>query len=275
MKKIQCDLCPRFCNLAYGELGFCQARINEKERIKSLSYGKILSLALDPIEKKPFAFYKPGSKILSISSFGCNMACPFCQNHWLARASADQYPSYELSSEELIDRAIWAKRYGNIGICFTYNEPLINFEYILKTAKKAKEKNLDMILVSNGQINPNYLEDLLGWIDAWNIDLKCFSKEGYAFLGGNFKSVLDTITKVSQSAHLEVTTLVVPGLSDNLDLFRKEVDFLRHLRPQPVLHITRYFPNYHYHQDATDPKLLFKMQDIAKEYLSRVVVGNL
>lgn len=270
-----CDLCPRYCKLKENQVGFCNARKNIEKKILPINYGKLLSLALDPIEKKPLAYYKQGSLILSVGSFGCNMNCQFCQNYEIARAREFDYKTYDISSEELINLALEKKNIGNIGIAFTYNEPLVGYEYVLETSKLAKENDLDIVLVTNGQINEKYLKELLPYISAWNIDLKSFSEEGYKKLGGDFITTLRTIELASKSAHVEVTTLIVPGISDDLELMEEEAKFLANLDKEIPLHITRYVPRYKYNEPATDINILFKMKEIAEKYLSRVKVGNI
>lgn len=272
---ITCDLCPRYCTLKEGAIGFCNVRKNVNGKILSLNYGKLLSLVLDPIEKKPLAYYKPGSMILSVGTFGCNMNCQFCQNYEIARAKETDYRTYDVSSEDLIKIAIDKKQEGNIGIAFTYNEPLVGFEYVLDTSKLAKANDLDAVVVTNGQINENYLKELLPFISAWNIDLKSFSEEGYKKLGGDFKTTLKTIELTSKTSHIEVTTLVVPGISDDLNLMEEEAKFLASLDKNIPLHINRYIPRYKYNEPATDIKLLLEMEEIAKEYLNRVSIGNI
>ena len=275
MNKATCDLCPRYCKLAPQQIGFCGSRMNVDGKINSLSYGKITSIALDPIEKKPLSYYKPGTRILSVGSFGCNMACAFCQNYEIARAKYDTYNLSYLSPEDLVNVAVKEKIRGNIGLAFTYNEPLIIFEYLLDSALLAKEAGLDMVLVTNGQINDKYLDQLLPYINAWNIDLKVFSKEKYRALGGDFQTTLNTIEKASKNSHVEVTTLVVPGISDDLEAFEKEVEFLASISKDIPLHLTRYFPRYKYHEEATQLDLLYRMEDLASKKLNRVILGNI
>ena len=270
-----CDLCPRYCKIQLQDVGFCNARKNSNGQIISISYGKLLSLGLDPIEKKPLAYYKPGSLILSAGTFGCNMKCPFCQNHEIARAGEFDFKTYEVSPKELVKIAENKRDVGNIGIAFTYNEPLVGFEYVYDTAKLAKENNLETVLVSNGQINEKYLLKLLPYVSAWNIDLKCFSEEGYKNMGGDLKTTVNTIKLAVQHSNVEVTTLVVPGISDNMELLEEQVKFLSDINPDIPLHLTRYTPNYNYKEPATDVELLFKMQKIAKKYLNHVLVGNI
>lgn len=275
MTSVSCDLCPRMCSLSEGEAGFCQARANKDGKIISLNYGESLSLALDPIEKKPFSYYKQGSTILSYGTFGCNMYCPFCQNYEIARARLGDFRTKHISSEDLIKTAEGYKIFGCIGLAFTYNEPLVGYEYIYDTSKLAKDRDLDVVVVSNGQITDKYLETLLPLVDAWNIDLKAFSDEGYRKLGGDFKTTLNTIEKASETSHLEITTLLVPGLNDDIDLFEEEVKFIAGLDKNIPLHITRYFPMYKYYEDMTDEKLMEEYYYLAKKYLTRVELGNI
>lgn len=273
--KVTCQLCPHYCKLGESQIGFCGARKAVQGEVRSLNYGKITSLALDPIEKKPLAYFRPGSYILSVGSFGCNMACPFCQNYEIAKGNLDSVYVRDMTPEELVQLAIADKKRGNIGLAFTYNEPLIAFEFILDTAKIARQVDLEIVIVSNGQINEPYLEQLLPYVTAWNVDLKCFSQEGYQRIGGHFETVLRTIELTQKSAHLELTTLIVPGLSDDPDEMKAEAEFLAKLDPELPLHLSRYFPCYKYFEPATDKNLIRELKKIAEQSLNRVSLGNM
>jgi pyruvate formate lyase activating enzyme len=273
--KVTCQLCPHYCKLGESQIGFCGARKAVQGEVRSLNYGKITSLALDPIEKKPLAYFRPGSYILSVGSFGCNMACPFCQNYEIAKGNLDSVYVRDMTPEELVQLAIAEKKRGNIGLAFTYNEPLIAFEFILDTAKIARQVDLEIVIVSNGQINEPYLEQLLPYVTAWNVDLKCFSQEGYQRIGGHFETVLRTIELTQKSAHLEITTLIVPGLSDDPDEMKAEAEFLAKLDPELPLHLSRYFPCYKYFEPATDKNLIRELKKIAEQSLNRVSLGNM
>lgn len=271
---VRCDLCPHYCSLKKGATGYCRARKNEGGQIVSLTYGKWTAISLDPIEKKPLAYFYPGTKILSLGTFGCNMACPFCQNNEISRATIDSARFIEMSPEEVVQLALQERSRGNIGIAFTYNEPLINYECVMETAQLAKEAGLITVMVSAGQINPDYLEPLLPYIDAWNIDLKSFSKFAYRELGGDLYTTLKTIRMAHEAAHVEITTLVVPGISDDLEKFQEQVNYLADLDPNVPLHLTSYLPCYEYLEPATDIGLMKQMEEMAREKLTRVKLGN-
>ncbi len=271
----RCQLCPRRCLLSEGQVGFCGARRAEGGAVQPLNYGKITSLALDPIEKKPLAYYYPGSMILSVGSFGCNMACPFCQNHHIARRKIGELPVREIHPEDLIALGGAEKRRGNIGLAFTYNEPLIAFEFVLDTAKLAQAEDLKIVLVTNGQINEPYMKELLPYVSAWNIDLKAFSEETYRRLGGDFKTTLRTIESAAAVAHVEVTTLIVPGISDSAEEMNTEARFLAEISPSIPLHLSRYFPSYRYSEPATARSKMLELKAIAEQYLDRVRLGNM
>lgn len=271
---LTCQLCPHYCELKEGQVGFCGARQAKSGEIQPLNYGKITSLALDPIEKKPLAYYHPGSMILSVGSFGCNMACPFCQNYHIAARRTELPEVQDITSEQLITLAKKEKKRGNIGIAFTYNEPLIAFEFILDTAKLAQAEDLKIVIVTNGQINEPYLKELLPYVSAWNIDLKTFSEEAYRKLGGYLDTVLRTIELAQAESHVEITTLVVPGISDSKEEMKKEAKYLAALDPNIPLHLTRYFPYHKYTEPATDILKMLKLKEIAKQHLNCVRLGN-
>lgn len=180
MSEIICEICPHHCHLEEGKTGLCKVRANESGKNVCRNYGKLTSLAIDPVEKKPLAGFYPGSYILSAGSFGCNLLCPFCQNHEISRH--DDVRTVEFMPEDLLDIA--KDHPESIGIAFTYNEPLISYEYVLETAKLFRKNNLKTVLVTNGCVNMPVIEKLIPYIDAMNIDLKgdeVFYKE----LGGD------------------------------------------------------------------------------------------
>ena len=273
---MKCAVCHRHCTLSEGQLGRCGARKNENGRSVSVNYGQATALALDPIEKKPLARFHPGSKILSIGSFGCNMACPFCQNHAIAEARPATANTDFLSPEALVETALSLKPQGNIGVAFTYNEPMIGFEYVRDAAKLAKENGLQTAVVTNGCVSQETLHEVLPYIDAFNIDLKCFTGEGYRRLGGDLAMVKAFIETAVQAAHVEITTLVVPGLSDSLEEMRQMSAWLAALSPEIPYHITRFFPQHRMTSTPpTDIALLHRLREIALVHLSYVTLGNI
>ena len=182
--------------------------------------------------------------ILSAGSFGCNMRCPFCQNSDISMAGEDT-DTRTVSPEALVRQAVALAAHGNIGIAYTYNEPFVGYEYVADTARLAREAGLVNVLVTNGMVCGAPLKALLPYIDAMNIDLKCFSDEGYRRLGGDLDTVLATIRASAAACHVEVTTLVVPGLSDNPADMEAEAAWLASLDPDLPLHLSRFFPRYH------------------------------
>ena len=174
-----CDVCFRQCKIEEGKTGFCGARVCRDGSIIADNYGRITSAALDPIEKKPLKMFRPGKKVLSIGSYGCNLRCPFCQNSdisWSKQAFAYKNMTDYFSPEEIVERALELKSRGNIGIAFTYNEPLIGYEYVRDTAKLSKEAGMENVLVTNGTASLKVYSEIKDYIDAMNIDLKAFSK---------------------------------------------------------------------------------------------------
>ncbi len=279
----RCPVCFRHCEIKDGALGFCGGRTSVDGRTVSANYGRITSLALDPIEKKPLARFCPGSYILSVGSYGCNLRCPFCQNHeisWSQEAVRFGETADRLSPEELVELAMNTRPRGNIGIAFTYNEPLIGYEFVRDTAKLAKDQGLKNVLVSNGTAELEILGEIAPYIDAMNIDLKGFRDDYYRdLLGGSRKQVMDFIQKAVETAHVELTTLIIPGENDSEEEIRdlsRWVGDLRNPDGQPVpLHITRFFPRFHMSdRGPTDVKWVYHLADLARESVKYVYVGN-
>lgn len=274
---IVCGLCPHHCRLSEGSVGLCRARKAVDGRVQSLSYGKVTSLALDPIEKKPLVRFHPGSSVLSVGSFGCNLSCPFCQNASIAQVGIERVVCEDLAPEELVGRACDLRSIGCIGIAYTYNEPLVGFEYVKDCSTLAHEAGLLNVLVSNGMVEREPLAELCGLIDAANIDLKGFSQDSYSRLRGDLSAVMRTIeTFVRDGAcHLEVTTLVVPGLNDRVDEIREAARWLASLDPNITYHLTRFFPRYRMADERpTSLAVLQELAEAASEYLNDVVLGN-
>ena len=251
------------------------ARKNEKGRIVSGSYGKITSLMLDPIEKKPLRHFYPGRNILSVGSFGCNLSCPFCQNHEISMAGEQQSDYREITPQELADLADGYRKYGNIGIAFTYNEPLVGYEFVRDTAELVHRYGMKNVLVTNGFAEDSVLDELLPLIDAMNIDLKGFTESYYRILGGKLETVKHFIIRASETCHVELTTLIVSGENDSVEEMEAEAKWIASVNPEIPLHVTRFFPRYHMtDRYATEVSRVYRLRDAAGRYLRHVYTGN-
>ncbi|WP_027397862.1 AmmeMemoRadiSam system radical SAM enzyme [Anaerovibrio lipolyticus] len=272
---VQCGLCPHKCNLNQNKTGLCGTRKNIDGNIKSISYGQVTSLAVDPIEKKPLYHFYPGTAILSVGGFGCNMKCPFCQNYSISQQGIEVSQGY-VSPEEMVEFARKATlKAGSIGVAFTYNEPFLSYEYLLDVAPLLKAEGQKVVLVTNGQVCQEPLKAILPYIDAMNIDLKAFSEDGYKWMGGDFKTTKDTIRlSLEAGVHVEVTTLVIPGINDDSDMMRSEATWISKLRKDIPLHLSRYFPRYKLQTEATPVATLYRLQEISQECLDYVYLGN-
>lgn len=270
---MKCDLCFHQCELTEGKTGFCKARGMRDGKIVSLNSGCITSLALDPIEKKPFAQFHPGSHILSLGSFGCNFHCDFCQN---AMISQESHVEYEvLTPQEIVNLALrLSDEQGNIGIAYTYNEPLMSYEFIYDCAKLAHEHGLKNVVVTNGAISSKYLMELLPYIDAMNIDLKAFTPAFYEKIGGNLELVKENILLCSTYTHVELTTLIIPGRNDDEQEMIQMASWIASISKDIPLHITRYFPRYQCHIPATEKDKIEHLCEVARSYLNYVYKGN-
>jgi len=274
-KQIICQVCPHHCRLEEGKLGRCHARCGKGDTTVSVNYGKITSVALDPIEKKPLAFFHPGSFVLSVGSFGCNMSCPFCQNYDISTVGEDFFRKlYHLSPEELVTLAADHISEGNIGVAYTYNEAMVGYEYVRDCAKLVHESGMKNVLVTNGMAELFVLGEVLPYIDAMNIDLKAFTEEAYKKLGGDLNTVKRFIMCSAEESHIEITSLIVPGINDSPEEMEKEAAWIAEISPDIPLHITRYFPRYKMSEKATDTDLMNKLRSVAEKYLNRVLLGN-
>ncbi|MDO8535830.1 MAG: AmmeMemoRadiSam system radical SAM enzyme [Candidatus Omnitrophota bacterium] len=270
-KRVQCHLCPYECLIPPEGKGACRVRQNVDGILYSLIYGKTSGLALDPIEKKPLYHYHPGEMILSLGTRGCNLHCDFCQNWHISQEVDGQME--DITSEEVIERA---KELGSFGIAYTYNEPFIWYEFVLDTAKLARRSGLKNVLVTNGFVNIEPLKGILPYIDAMNIDLKGFDEDFYVKIcKGRLKPVLDVIKISAKACHVELTNLIIPTLNDSESSIRKMVDWIySNLGPEVPLHLSRYFPCYNMDLPPTPVETLKKAENIAKEKLKYVYIGN-
>lgn len=270
-----CPVCFRRCALAEGKTGFCRARKNEGGASVCASYGRATSLALDPVEKKPLARFCRGKNVLSVGGYGCNMNCPFCQNFSIARAGENDVPWRYIAPDELAALARELQDKGNIGAAFTYNEPMVAWEYVRDAAREVRASGMKNVVVTNGSVSLDALGETLPFIDAFNIDLKCFSAEAYKKLGGDLEATLAFIRAAARGAHVELTTLIVPDLNDSPDEIRELAAWAASVDGDITLHITRFFPRHKMDSHKpTDVELLYRLADAAREKLKDVVVGN-
>lgn len=271
---VQCQLCPHRCRVAAGKTGLCRARVNEGGRLYAANYGQITSCALDPIEKKPLYHFYPGSYILSYGTWGCNLRCVFCQNWTIAHGDP---PVEEITPRRAVDIALEAGGRGgsNLGIAYTYSEPLVWFEFVYDTARLARRQGLKNVLVTNGYVNEEPLAELLPYVDAMNIDVKSFSNDYYRVMcRGSLEPVLKTVELASRHCHVEVTTLLVTGKNDSAEEISRLVDWLAALDPEIPLHFSRYFPSFELDLPPTPLETLLMAKDIASQKLSYVYLGN-
>jgi pyruvate formate lyase activating enzyme len=273
-KYIECRLCPHMCKIPEGKRGICGARKNTGDKIELLTYGVISGYALDPVEKKPLYHFFPGRKILSIGSFGCNMRCDFCQNWHISQRSADSF-SPDTGIAKIVNDSLSSEE--NIGIAFTYNEPVIWFEFMRDVAVKIKEKGLYTAIVSNGFINKDPLLELTSFIDAFNIDLKAFNDNFYRKLtGADIGPVKESLKLIAREGkHLEITTLIIPGKNDDPAEMEMEAKWISdELGSSVPLHLSRYYPMFKRDDPATPQSTLDHLYDIATRYLKNVYMGN-
>lgn len=266
---IQCTLCPVGCHISEGSAGRCGVR-RMVNGILTTQYGQVAALALDPMEKKPLYHFFPGRSVLSAGGYGCNLHCSFCQNWALAQGTGS---AEQLLPEQLVDLAEGS---GAAAIAFTYNEPLIQPEYILDTAPLARKKGIRIVLVTNGYIQPCPLADLLPWVDAMNIDIKGTEDAFYReYCGGRLAPVLSTVAAAFKSCHVEITTLVIGGVNDEAKAMEAYFAELAALSPDLPLHLTRYYPAHRMTLPPTPPQTLFRLAESARRHLNYVYIGNL
>lgn len=274
--KIRCLLCPHHCLLAEGETGICGVRKVVDKVLYTMNYGLLAAVNLDPIEKKPLYHYHPGKPILSIGTYGCNLACSFCQNWSLARGEAENQAE-RAKPKDVLDML---EREGgpgkNIGIAYTYNEPTIWFEFVLDTAKLLKRHGYKNILVTNGYINQEPIGELLPLIDAMNIDVKAFGDNFYKdYCGGLKAPVIKTVENAVKHCHIEITSLIIPSLNDDPGELEAMAAWLGELNPDIPLHLSRYFPQYKLHLPPTPPAVMEEAKEMAANYLRYVYLGNI
>jgi len=268
-KKCRCDLCPRGCEINPGGKGYCLSRENRDGKLISALYGKAAASNVDPIEKKPLYHFLPGTKIFSMGTIGCNLGCRYCQNWQLSRGKS---PVQDATCEDVME---WAGQGNAGGIAYTYNEPLIWYEFVLDCAGLAHQKGLKNILVTNGVLNPEPFDKLLPYIDGMNIDLKGDSRFYKELTDSTIEPVLRNILEASKYTHVEITNLLVTDQNDSEEQIGELVEFISSINPAIPVHFSRYFPNYKFDAPPTSPDTFAKVYRIAREKLEFVYFGNI
>ena len=273
-ENVVCDLCPHRCVLPPEKFGICKSRKNADGKLVAYNYGRISSLAVDPIEKKPLYHYHPGTSIFSVGGIGCNLHCNYCQNYSISQSPIGKKRTTYKSPSDL---TALCRQQGLSQIAFTYNEPVIWFEYIRDVMEQ--DPDLDLVIVSNGMINEDPMKELCKVTKAMNIDVKSFDQEFYTKLcGGNLEAVKTSCeVAYASKVHLEITYLVIPGYNDDPDTVRRFVRWVHeYLSPEIPIHFTRFHPDY----NMTDVRLtpvdtLLRLKALAQEEgMNYVYVGN-
>ncbi|MGC9317932.1 MAG: AmmeMemoRadiSam system radical SAM enzyme [Armatimonadota bacterium] len=272
-ERVHCLLCPQDCRIAQGRVGICRVRKNVGGTLRTINYAQVTSAAMDPIEKKPLYHFHPGSMILSLGTFGCNLTCEFCQNYTISQG---QPATQTLRPEEAVQSALDARDRGNIGIAYTYNEPIIWYEYVRDTAQLAHEEGLKNVLVTNGLIQQEPLEELLPLIDAMNVDIKSMDDAFYRKLCGirSGERARRTVELSIDRCAVEITNLLVTDENDSEEDVRRLVEWAAGVSPDLPLHLSRYRPAYKFTAPPTPTERIQRAAEIARESLHYVYVGN-
>ena len=275
--RVKCTLCPHNCVIKEGKKGICQVRENKGGELMTSVYGKYAAYNMDPIEKKPLYHFYPGRNVVSIGSIGCNFHCLFCQNWELARCSNGAAMAMRsMTPKDVVKQA--ESYHDNIGIAFTYNEPIVWYEYMFDIAQLAKANNQYTVMVTNGFINPEPLDAILPYIDAFSLDFKAFNDKFYKkYTKSQLAPVLESLKQIYNAGkHVEMTNLVIPTLNDDENEFRDMLHWItKNLDEDVPLHISRYYPSYKMQIKPTPPVTLKKFYEIAREYLHYVYLGNI
>jgi pyruvate formate lyase activating enzyme len=274
---IQCNLCPHTCILGENDRGFCRTRVVKDKKLHTIAYGNPCSVRLDPMEKKPLYHFLPGKPILSIATAGCNLRCLNCQNWQISQARPEDVTNHDLPPELLVSHVS-----GKMipAIAYTYSDPIIYYEYVFDSATLARQQNIRNVLVTAGYIQEKPLRQLCTVTDAANIDLKGFNDGFYKKVTGSKLEPVMRSLKITkeEGVWIEVTRLIVPTLSDNLDDIRAMCDWLAEtLGPGTPLHISRFHPQYKLeHLPPTPVDIMHKAYETAqKAGLHYVYMGNL
>ena len=272
-KELKCFLCPKECIIQNGKTGSCRVRQNIDGKLYSAIYEKFTTVDFDPIEKKPLYHFYPGTKIFSLGTAGCNLSCQYCQNWETSQKSFNEVQTRKVTTEDVIRIR---NAYNSIAVAYTYNEPLINYEFILETASEAHKYGLKNVLVTNGFISEEALYNLLPYIDAMNVDVKSFRDDFYKKIcNGRIAPVLRTVEiAIKKKCHVEITNLLIPKLNDSAEEIEDLTDWVYSLGEQVPLHFSRYFPSHKMTIDATPLKTIHKARQIALEKLKYIYIGN-
>jgi pyruvate formate lyase activating enzyme len=270
----QCLLCPHMCRIREGRLGLCKTRSFVEGRLTALGYGRISSAQLDPMEKKPLYHFHPGQSVYSIGAWGCTFTCAFCQNAAISQQGPERQAGPYTSPQSVVEAAVQAQARA---IAYTYNEPLCNIEFVQDCAVLARERGLDNVLVTNGYINHEPAADLLPFMDALNVDIKCIEDDFYTRqCRGTLQPVLDFCEQARKAGgHLEITNLVIPNLNDQPDQITELAVWIRdHLGDHTPLHLSAYRPAFRLKTPAT-PRAIMERAYAAAALLPYVYLGNM
>ena len=276
-QKIRCEICANYCKIADGSVGICKQHKNVNGELFDLSYGIVSSLSPDPVEKKPLNHFMPGTFTYSIGGFGYNMTCLHCQNYIISHEYEKFGNGIKILPETIVENAL---KYNCKSIAWTYNEPTIHLPFNKKTSLLAKSKNLKVIYVSNSYMSTNSLQEILTFVDAFNIDLKSMSEKFYKKVcGADLDIVLDNLINIYLAGkHLEITNLLINDYNDSLQEIEQLCDFVAdELSVDVPLHFSRAFPYYKMRDiEPTDKKILYKAREIAiKKGIKNVYLGNI
>jgi len=275
--RVQCDLCPRYCKLHTGQQGLCFVRENHNNQIVSTTYGRSSGFCIDPIEKKPLNHFLPGTPVFSFGTAGCNLACKFCQN-WDMSKSREMDTLADHASPEQI--ALAAKQSGCRSIAFTYNDPVIFFEYAVDIAKACREHEIKSVAVTAGYICEEPRKAFFQAMDAANVDLKAFTERFYwKVTGGHLQNVLDTLLYIKHETNvwLELTTLLIPGENDSTEELEKMTQWVvAELGPDVPMHFTAFHPDWKMNNIPSTPlNTLVRAREIAlKNGVRHAYTGN-
>jgi pyruvate formate lyase activating enzyme len=274
---VRCQLCAHRCMLSDNRVGVCGVRKNIKGELFSLNYDRVAATQADPIEKKPLYHFLPGSRSFSVAAMGCNFRCTFCQNNSLSVVRGeDEIYGQAISPDQLVEAAL---RDGCQSISYTYSEPTVYYELMYETAALAKEKGIKNVMVTNGYMSGEALEEIAPFMDAANVDLKSFSDDFYKkYCGGRLAPVLETIKGMKEKGvWVEVTTLLIPGLNDDKKETRELISFIAGVDEDMPWHVSRFYPQ-HLMLDVppTGPRAIEECLEMgAGEGLRYLYAGNL